>query len=266
MLIGCCMNLLAEGADKIGIERVEMIAGLGYDYIELPMVPMMQLSDEDFDLLCQRVRRAGIPCRSCSNLLPPDIRVTGPDVDYDKFHTYLEKATSRARKLGASVLVFGSPAARDVIGDFPRELAMIQFIRALQIMDEYADENLRFVIEHVGHLEGNLVYTVEEGCMVHSVCRTKYVGVLADSYHMAVQNEPIGHIALAGSNLLHVHTANPVGRIYPSFNDGVDYKKMFSVLKSIGYSGGISVEAFTKNPEQDARIALQVLREALAFS
>lgn len=266
MLIGCCMNLLAEGADKIGIERIEMIASLGYDFIELPMVPMMQLSDDEFDALCQRVCRVGIPCRSCSNLLPPDVRVTGPDVDYDKLRAYLEKATSRARKLGASVIVFGSPAARDVIGDFPRELAMVQFIRALQIMDEYADENLRFAIEHVGHLEGNLVYTVEEGCMVHSVCRAKYVGVLADTYHMAVQNEPIDHIALARSNLLHVHTANPVGRIYPAFNDGVDYKKMFSVLKSIGYSGGISIEAFAKNPEQDARIALQVLREALAAS
>jgi len=100
--------------------------------------------------------------------------------------------------------------------------------------------------------------------MVHSVCRTRYIGVLADSYHMAVQKEPIEHIALAGSNLLHVHTANPAGRIYPAFNDGVDYKKMFSVLRSIGYSGGISIEAFSNDPETDARIALQVLREASA--
>lgn len=264
MLIGCCMNLLAEGNDRIGINRVEMIAGLGYDYIELPMVPMMTLSDKEFDTLCDRVKRAGIPCRSCSNLLPPDVRVTGPDVDYEKVRAYLEKATSRARKLGASVIVFGSPAARDVIGDFPREIAMIQFIKALQIMDEYTDDNLSFVIEHVGKLEGNLVYTVKEGCMVHEVCRTKHIGVLADTYHMAVESEPVENIALAGSNLLHVHTANPKGRIYPAHNDGVNYKKIMDVLKSINYHGGISVEAFPKDPEADARIALEVLRQAMA--
>ena len=264
MLIGCCLNLLAEGDDRIGINRIEMIAGLGYDYVDLPIVPMMALSDEEFDALCERVKRAGIPCRSCCNLFPADVRVTGENVDYDKLRTYLEKATSRVRKLGVSVIVFGSPAARDVIGDFPREIAMVQFIKALQIMDEYADENLHFAIEHVGHWEGNLVYTVEEAAMIHSVCRTKYIDILADTYHMAAQNEPYENLVLAGDHLVHMHLANPNGRIYPAPNDGVDYKKMFSVLKSMGYTGGISIEAFAKNPEEDARVALQVLREALA--
>lgn len=264
MLIGCCMNLLAEGDDRIGINQVEMIAGLGYDYVEFPLVPMMALSNEVFDALCDRVKCAGIPCRSCSNLLPPDVRVTGPNVNYDQFRAYLEKASARARKLGASVIVFGSPAARDVIGDFPREIAMIQFIKALQIMDEYTDDNLSFVIEHVGKLEGNIIYTVKEGCMVHDVCRTKHIGILADTYHMAVEGEPIENIALAGSNLLHVHTANPTGRIYPAPNDGVDYKKIMDILKSIHYQGGISVEAFPTHPETDARIALETLRQAMA--
>lgn len=264
MKIGCCMNLLAEGTDRIGINRVELIACLGYDYIELPMVPMMALSDEEFDALCLRVRNAGIPCRSCSNLLPADIRVTGPDVDYNKLRSYLAKATSRARKLGASVIVFGSPAARNVEGDFPREIAMLQFIKALQIMDEYAGEDLHFVIEHVCNLEGNLVYTVKEGCMAHEVCRTKHIAVLADTYHMAIEGEPLEDITLAGSNLLHVHTANPTGRIYPAFDDGVDYKKIMDTLKSIGYQGGISVEAFTDDPETDAPRALAVLRQAMA--
>jgi len=264
MLIGCCLNLLAEGKDRIGINRVEMIAGLGYDYIELPVVPMMALSDLEFDALCDRVKRANISCRSCCNLFPGDLRLTGLNPDYDRVRRYLEKVVSRVRKLGASIIVFGSPAARDVVGDFPRELAMLQFIKALQIMDEYADDNLQFVIEHVCKLEGNIVYTVKEGCMVHEVCRTKHIGVLADTYHMAIEGEPVENIVLAGSNLLHVHTANPTGRVYPSPNDGEDYKKIMDTLKSINYQGGISIEAFTKYPSFDARIALETLRQAMA--
>ena len=262
MLIGCCMNLLAMGKDRIGINRVELIAGLGYDYIELPIAPMMALSDTEFDALCERIVRVGIPCRSCCNLFPADIRVTGPNVDYGKVRAYLEKVTARVRKLGASIIVFGSPSARNVVGDYPRELAMVQFIKALQVMDEYTDDQLSFAIEHVCKLEGNLVYTVEEGCMIHEICRTKHIGVLADTYHMAIEGEPVENIALAGSNLLHVHTANPSGRVYPAHNDGVDYKKIMDTLKFINYQGGISVEAFPKDPSLDACIALEVLRQA----
>jgi len=262
MLIGCCMNLLARGNDRIGIEQVEMIAKTGYDYIELPMVPMMDLSEGDFDALCERVRRAGIPCRSCSNLLPGKVRVTGSDVDYDQVRTYLKEAAARARKLGAKIVVFGSPAARNVEGDFPRELAMVQFVKALQIMDEYADDELQFVIEHVCRLEGNLVYTVKENCMVLDICRTKHIGVLADTYHMAVEEEPLENLKLAGKNLLHTHIANPNKRVYPAIGDGVDYQAFMDTLKSIGYTGGVSVEAFTQDPANDARRALEALRAA----
>ena len=99
--------------------------------------------------------------------------------------------------------------------------------------------------------------------MVHEICRTKHIGVLADTYHMVVEGEPVENIALAGSNLLHVHTANPTGRVYPAPNDGVDYKKIMDTLKSVNYQGGISIEAFTKYPAFDARIALEVLRQAM---
>lgn len=263
MLIGCCLNLLATADDPIGIEQAEMIAKTGYDYVELPMARLMELSDEAFRALCLRLQTIGIPCRSCCNLLPADLKVTGPQVDWDKVRAYLAKAVSRAKQLGAKILVFGSPASRNVEGDFPREITMVQFIKALQLMDELADDSISFVIEHVCHREGNFVYTVKENCLVHEVLRAKHVGVLADSYHMAVENEPIENMALAGKNLLHVHTANPNGRIYPAAGDGVDYKKMMDVLKSIDYRGGISVEAFTDDPAKDAAQALSALRAAM---
>ncbi|MBQ3048545.1 MAG: sugar phosphate isomerase/epimerase [Oscillospiraceae bacterium] len=263
MKIGCCVNLLARGHDRIGIDWVETIAEIGYDYVELPLARVMELSDDDFDALCERIKRAGIPCRSCCNLFPGDeIRVTGRNVDIAGVRAYLEKAFSRARRLGACVVVFGSPAARDVEEGFPREIAMLQFIKALQIMDEYAGDGLTVVIEHVCKLEGNIIYTVEEGCMLRDICRAENITVLADTYHMFVEGEPIENISLAGKYLKHVHTANPIGRVYPKAGDGVDYKHIFDTLKSIGYDGGISVEAFSDDPANDARAALEVLRQA----
>ena len=48
------------------------------------------------------------------------------------------------------------------------------------------------------------------------------------------------------------------------FITGEDYKKIMDTLKSINYQGGISIEAFTKYPSFDARIALETLRQAMA--
>lgn len=264
MLFGCCLNLLAKGNDFIGAEHIELIAKTGYNYIELPLSQVMRLSDYEFDALRRRMDHVGIGCRSCSNFFTGDsIPVTGPKVHEGKMITYIEKALNRARKLEANVVVFGSPASRNVVGDYPRDLATLQLVRALQLMGDCAAPDLQIAIEHVCHLEGNLIYTVKEGCLLQTVCRNPNVGVLADTYHMAIENEPIENLTLAKGRLLHVHIANPAGRVYPRPDDGVDYKKILHTLRDIGYTGGVSVEAFSKNPENDAPIALETLRRVL---
>ena len=62
MRFGCCGSLVAQNPDKTGVEIVEKIAQYGYDYIELPLAEMMELSDADFAALCKRVERSGIRC------------------------------------------------------------------------------------------------------------------------------------------------------------------------------------------------------------
>lgn len=262
MLFGCCLNLLAKGDDVLGIEFVELMAKTGYDYIEMPLTQVSMLSDNEFNMLLKRIDHAGIPCLRCSNFFPAHIRTTGTQVNLQQIHEYLTHSLSRARKLGVKVVVYGSPASRNVENSYPRELAMIQLVRALQIMGDYAAPDLQIAIEHVCHLEGNLVYTVEESCMLQEICRSEQVGILADTYHMAVEREPLDNLALAEGRLIHVHTANPVGRIFPKPSDGTDYVKLFQVLHAINYNGSISVEAFSDNPERDAPIALETLQQA----
>ena len=77
MRFGCCGSLVAQNPDKTGVEIVEKIAQYGYDYIELPLAEMMQLSDADFAALCKRVERSGIRCEACNNFFPGRIRLTG---------------------------------------------------------------------------------------------------------------------------------------------------------------------------------------------
>ena len=48
MLYGCCVNLLPKTLDRIGLEYAGRLKRLGYDYIELPLNELAQLSEQEF--------------------------------------------------------------------------------------------------------------------------------------------------------------------------------------------------------------------------
>ena len=263
MKLGCCTNLLAKGDDKIGIERVELIAKTGFDYVELPLACVMELSEADFDRLRARLDRAGIPASVCCNLFPASVRVTGHNANEANIRAYLEKAFARAKKLGTSVIVFGSSGARNVEEGFRYDIAMLQILKALHIMNDCAYDGLKVVIEHICRREGNIIYTVKEGCMINDVIRLEYIRVLADTYHMFVENEPLENIYLAGKSLTHVHTASPIGRVYPYPGDGAEHEKLFKILSIMNYNGGVSIEGYSENPEHDVPVAYEFFKEIM---
>lgn len=112
MKFGCCINMIASGEDKIGAEHIGLIKQAGYDYLEMPLAEITQLSDSAFeDLLCM-VQENGLPCEACNNLFPASVRLTGQSADSSTIQAYLERAIPRAAALGAKVVVFGSGGAQ----------------------------------------------------------------------------------------------------------------------------------------------------------
>ena len=81
MKFGCCLNMVATGSDGTGIERLDTIAKLGYDYVELPLAEMTALPREKFEEIKKIVASSGIRCETCNNFFPGTIRLTGSDVD-----------------------------------------------------------------------------------------------------------------------------------------------------------------------------------------
>ena len=41
MRYGCCLNMVAKGEDKTGIEWIETLAEMGFDYAELQLAEIM---------------------------------------------------------------------------------------------------------------------------------------------------------------------------------------------------------------------------------
>jgi len=263
MRIGCCVNMVAQAPDGIGIERLEALATFGYDYVEMPLAQMMALGESQFSAVVDYVASAGIPCEACNNLIPAHCPITGSQVDSVQVTEYLDEAIDRACRLGAKSVVFGSSGAKNVPEGFSKEKAWGQIVETLLMADEIIGErDLSIAIEPLCRVESNIVVTAQEGLrLAQEVDRAK-VKLLIDYYHLVMEREEHSIIEEAGDSLQHIHLANPSGRSYPQAMDGVDYRKFISSLQKAGYDSRISIEAFTDNFIATAPQALATVRDA----
>lgn len=262
MKFGCCLNMVATGPDKTGIEKLDTLAKTGYDYVELPLAEMAALSKEEFENIKKAVEASGIRCETCNNFFPGTIRLTGSDVNMEEIHEYVDKALGRAEQLGVQYVVFGSGKAKWVPDGFSIEEGYRQVVDMLKSIAPIAHgHGVTIVIEPLRKAECNLINSFEEGCALSADVDNANVKVLVDFYHLSVEKEPVENLLRLGKEFLrHVHFANPTGRVYPIDDKEADYKPFFDALKAVGYDQRISCEAYSKNFADDARKTLEFFR------
>lgn len=245
------------------VDMIDLLAQIGYDYIELNLSGVAAMSDAEYETAKQRVEKAPVKAEAFNVMLPGTLRVTGPEVNAAALHEYLDKAFARAKGLGGEVIVFGSAGARNVPEGFPIDVAWRQIVNYLRIAERHAtDHDIMIAIEPLRRQESNIINLVSEAAAVASIAQLPHVGVLGDTYHMAMGAEPFSSLTLAGSLLKHVHVANPIGRIFPKEGDGEDYGALFAALRAGKYESRVSVEGGADDFETDARAAYNVLDEA----
>lgn len=260
MRFGCCANMVATGPDGIGLELVELLAELGYDYIELSLAHMMALSEAEFRALGQRVARSGIRCEACNNFFPPTVRLTGDAVDWLRVQDYTGRALSRAAELSVQTVVFGSSSAKNVPEGFPLPRAWEQIVETLRMVDPIAAEHgITIAIEPLNRLESNIVLTAREGLALARQVDRPRIKLLVDYYHMTLEDESPDILLKAGPEVRHIHFARAEGRTFPAEME-TGYRVFFANLKKIGYEGRVSVEAYTTDFASDAPRALAVLK------
>jgi sugar phosphate isomerase/epimerase len=88
------------------------------------------------------------------------------------------------------------------------------------------------------------------------------VQVLADCFHMNMEQEPYANIVAAGDLLQHIHVADR-GRRYPA-DFGYDIDGFFAALRQAGYDGRVSIEANFADLATEAPAGLARLRRAAA--
>ena len=262
MKIGCCVNMAAADEAGIGIDHIETLAKLGYDYVELPIAQMMTLDDTRFNELVKRVENSGIKCEAGNNFLKADLRITGsattkPDVLRD----YLLQALERASELGINSIVFGSSGAKNVPDGFDHKIAWAQIVEFLHVVDELIDNrDIYIAIEPLNRQESNIIQLASEGLELAKEVNKPHIRLLIDYYHLSAENEDLTIINEASGYLQHMHIANPVGRTWPKCDDSANYAAFFEMLKRAEYNKRVSIEAFTEDFEADAERSLKFLR------
>jgi sugar phosphate isomerase/epimerase len=253
--------MIDPGRDLIGAEFVELMGRIGFDYAELSLRDVMQLTDREFLGLERRIKASGIRCEACNNFMAFGLRATGGEADQEAVLKYAEAAFARATALGAEIIVFGSPWCRDPELGFDRGAAWAQLVGLLRRMGPPAERfGVVVAMENANRVDTNILNTVDE---CHRLVRDvghPNIGILLDYYHLALEKESPDVILAVGGDLSHIHLARLYKRAYPlDSREETDYRALFHNLGKIGYDRRISIEAHTANFVRDAAESLRFL-------
>lgn len=273
---GCCLPVTSfvpqiEKEESQAVDPIAMIEkGMlllkehGYDFVELTVGTLTNLSKEDFHRLKEMIFNIGIPVHVFNSFIPPDIKITGPEVSYEDIKEFVGLVMHRVKEVGGKCIIFGSGGARSFPEGFSKEEANQQIVKFLHICSEYALENgLVVAIEPLNTKESNIINTVEEAFQLAKEGELPNIKVLADSYHMIAEKEKPDILgSVVKENLLaHVHVANR-RRYFPGLNAQGDkeFIEFFEGLYKSGYSGKVSAECRFDDFSHESKVSLDYVK------
>ncbi|HME08180.1 MAG TPA: sugar phosphate isomerase/epimerase family protein [Bryobacteraceae bacterium] len=235
----------------------------GFDYFEPGGAAIAAMTDSAFASFREQVLASRIRCRSFNSLIRT-LRVVGDDANLDAVSAYLDSTLDRCRTLGARVAVWGSASSRQVPPGYSREVAWNQIKTFLARAGDIAKAKQMVIgIEPQRKQESNIINTGAEALRLVSEVNHPQVKMIIDYYHLRVEQEDPEIVLKARNEIVHLHFANPNGRLWPKLADeDAEYDRFFSILKQINYTGGLSIEG-NGTFENDAAASLAFFRGEL---
>ena len=252
---------------KVGVctRDVAGAAKYGFDYVEPAAAEIAAMSKDQFREFSDTMLVSPLRCHAFNSFIRrPDLKVVGPEVPTSALKEYLEGCLPRCRRLGASIVVWGSAGSRNVPEGFSREQARDQIAAFLKMTGEVArHSHLIVAIEPLRRQESNILNTGAEA--LEMVRRVKHpnIRMIIDYFHLREENEDPRIIEIGRREIVHLHFANPHGRVWPhDLAEDDHYAAFFGYLKKTGYSGGISIEG-QGSFEKDGKASREFFRQAL---
>lgn len=250
-----------------GAESAQAMTDAGAQCIELgvssALLPLMD--DAAWQSRRDALMALPLPCETFNMFVPGDLHLTGTDdfrTNADTVRRYVFTALRRAKEVGGSLIVFGSGGARRVSEGFDRDTAADQIRDFLRVCAEATEETgVIIAIEPLNRGECNIINSVSEAVKNYAaVLSHPGIRVLADTYHMEQENEPLSVITKNAAYIAHVHTADT--KRVPPGKGQYDHVALFRTLTNAGYAGRLCIEANFSDLPSEIGGSLQHLREA----
>jgi sugar phosphate isomerase/epimerase len=237
----------------------------GFEYMELAMQDVIDLSDQDFERTAARLGALGVPARGGYNIIPAELKTVGPEIDTARQDQHLARVLGRAARLGLSFVVLNNGPSRRIPEGFSREQAQQQFVDfSRRAAAAAAAHGIAVLLQPLRDSDTNFVTKIADAVAVVKAVRRPNYRLLVDYSFMTIQHEQPAALAAARGLIGQVWMANPNGRGYPLGADQADYAGFFRALRQAGYRGGLSIHARTDLFAADAPRGIAFLRQLAA--
>ena len=213
------------------------------DYIELNLTTLKNMSESEFREMELILDSKGIKAEATNCFFPADVKLCGRKLDMVKVSVFTERALQRAAYLGIKTCVLGSGPARMIEEGENVKRCSSELLEVFGHVGDIAKNyGVTIVVEPLNKGETNIINTVSEGAEVVRKLKHDNIKLLADIFHVGLENEPLSVISDNGDILRHMHIARPEGRFFPRANDGYDYMAVKEAVDKAGYDLRISIE------------------------
>lgn len=241
-----------------GPDTATIAKRVGFDYFEWTVEGILKPTEgaDAFAGALAEAKEAPLPCPVVNCFVPGDLKITGPTVDADALREYVNVCCSRAREAGIEVIVFGSGGARQIPDGFDRAEAQQQVRSFCEMLAPIAsDYGITIAVEPLSRSICNILTGVGECAELVRKVDHPALRLLADSYHLLLDDDSLGDVTENGSLLRHVHIATVPSRLAPGA-EACDLLPFFKALVAGGYDGRISLECILPESEDELAGAL----------
>ena len=247
-------------------EAIRIVEEAGGDFLELGVSLVTPEQPEPvFDRLRVALEGSSLVAETFSSYVQSDIRLVGHLRDRKRIENYVAVSARRVAALGGKIIGFGSGKARSIPDGVSRETAEAHLVEFLHLAAGHARANgIRIAIEPLNRSESNILNSVAEAVALAERVNRPEIGVLADFYHLEVEQEPFEHITQAGKHLILVHVAD-TGRLCPG-SGRYDFPAFWRAVSAAGYDDRVTIECNWRDFPTEAGPAMRFLRGSCSHS
>lgn len=257
MRLGCCARM----------EDLPLVADAGCEFFEMSVSDalLLKADHEQFARLAEMMARMPIKPEAINSFLRMDQKLVGHKVNFTALQEHMELVVQRAADLGGELIVFGCGAARSKPQGYSQFRARQQLMEFVCMAGEVAAPfGMKVVVQPLRAKQSNMVNTLGQAVSMARLADVPSVGVAADLFHMAQQDEPVEDVARTPRTLAYAHIADPDDRSCVAEDDDAKYEDYLRALRHAGYDDRLCIDCGWRDIKTELEPAVAYLKRLWA--